>query len=666
MTLLIPLGLLGLLSIAGLILIYIIKPNYQQKYISSTYVWALSLKLKKKRLPVSKLRNLLLILCQILFLVMCALALAQPALITRAAITEREVIAIIDSSASMRTTFEDETRFQRAVGRVADLANDVFDADGYVTVIVAGDTPEILAQRARAQIRGNVEEELLSLSENDECSYGEADYDAAMAMCEEIVSDNANAEIYLYTDTDFAYIPSGVNVVNVAEEGEWNAGILNAYTVLEDNYYSVFVEIACYGASDSLPLTVQVQNVNAAENTDGEGGPVASKTVTLRTTVNCSANETMTVVFRNGNIQMEDWEENAENIVFISIASNDRFYSYGSIRISLDVEDSFRQDDTFSLYDGEKQVLKVQYASPEPNNFVNGILTAMARYYRTEKNVWDIQITEVHENPATTGFDLYIFEHTMPSEMPQDGIVILWDLDTAPVGSGLALGEIRDYSSTGVGLYLTEEQDSPLLANVTAGNISVSRFTTFLSYDPSYQVLLSCDSSPVLLAKNEGDSKVVVMPFSVHYSNFGISFVDYVALFYNLFETWIPSTVTGSSFAVYEQVSLNARGDSLTVTSTSIGDSSIVFTEFPATLELDLPGTYTLSQTTDFGKQIEENIYVKIPSAESNIWSTEDTFRNPFLAETNDDYYEDIILYVAAAFVALLFVEWILQSRENL
>ena len=91
-----------------------------------------------------------------------------------------------------------------------------------------------------------------------------------------------------------------------------------------------------------------------------------------------------------------------------------------------------------------------------------------------------------------------------------------------------------------------------------------------------------------------------------------------------------------------------------------------MFTEFPATLELDLPGTYTLSQTTDFGKQIEENIYVKIPSAESNIWSTEDTFRNPFLAETNDDYYEDIILYVAAAFVALLFVEWILQSRENL
>ena len=66
MKILTPLGLLGLLGILVLILIYIIKPNYQQKYISSTYVWKLSLKYKKKRIPTSRLRDLLLILCQIL------------------------------------------------------------------------------------------------------------------------------------------------------------------------------------------------------------------------------------------------------------------------------------------------------------------------------------------------------------------------------------------------------------------------------------------------------------------------------------------------------------------------------------------------------------------------------------------------------------------------
>ena len=60
MSLLVPLGLLGLLGIIALIIIYIIKPNYQNKFISSTFIWKLSLKYKKKRIPLNKLRNILL------------------------------------------------------------------------------------------------------------------------------------------------------------------------------------------------------------------------------------------------------------------------------------------------------------------------------------------------------------------------------------------------------------------------------------------------------------------------------------------------------------------------------------------------------------------------------------------------------------------------------
>ena len=81
MSLLIPLGLLGLSGLLILLLIYILKPNYQQKLISSTYVWKLSLKYKKKRLPISRLRNLLILLCQILIICCGALIMAQPALV---------------------------------------------------------------------------------------------------------------------------------------------------------------------------------------------------------------------------------------------------------------------------------------------------------------------------------------------------------------------------------------------------------------------------------------------------------------------------------------------------------------------------------------------------------------------------------------------------------
>ena len=54
MTLLLPLGLIGLLSIALLVLIYVLRPNYQNKLVSTTFVWKLSMRYRKKRLPMSR------------------------------------------------------------------------------------------------------------------------------------------------------------------------------------------------------------------------------------------------------------------------------------------------------------------------------------------------------------------------------------------------------------------------------------------------------------------------------------------------------------------------------------------------------------------------------------------------------------------------------------
>ena len=79
MNLLLPLGLLALLSLVVLLIIYLLKPNYQQKMISSTFVWKLSLKYRKRKIPVSKLRNILLLLCQVLVLTLAAFIIAKPA-----------------------------------------------------------------------------------------------------------------------------------------------------------------------------------------------------------------------------------------------------------------------------------------------------------------------------------------------------------------------------------------------------------------------------------------------------------------------------------------------------------------------------------------------------------------------------------------------------------
>ena len=667
MTLLIPLGLLGLLSIAVLILIYIIRPNYQQKFVSSTYVWKLSLQLKKRTIPISKLRNLLLILFQILFLVSCALALAQPVFQTKAIVTEREVVTIIDSSASMRAGLDGQTRFGRAVGDVEALTDQVFDGNGIVTVILAGETPSVLAQRATADSRSVVEQALSSLEAESACSYGTSDIDAAMSLCEEIVSDNAKAEIFLYTDTTYSYVPSSVTLVDVREDGEWNAGILNAYTALENNYYTLYVEVACYGVNDTIDLNVQINGANFSDTVSGHN-------ISVVKSVTCNDDQTKTIIFRDSSQGTQDYEQNAQNTEVVLLEHDtEAFYSYEDIQLWVDVDDAFVEDNSFAIYDGSREKLNVLYASSLPNLFIPSMIRSIGNQY-TRDNTWDIRLTQLdtsgnsgmdaYYEEYSSGYDLYIFEHTMPDSVPTDGVVVLLDPDKGPKGSGIVMESGVKTYSTGE-IYLFQEDDDVLLNGVTAGNISLTQFRPFTSFDDSYKVLLSADDDPVLIAKNEGDSKIIAMNFSVHYSNLALQFVSFTYFFYNLFENYIPATVVGNSFEVYESISLQSRGDSLMVTGPGI-DGNITFTEFPASLNLSSPGTYTLYQQSVFGKEEYKDIFVTIPSYECNIWRQEDSFRNPYLAELNEDYYDDLILYVASAMVALLFIEWLLQARENL
>lgn len=670
MTLLLPLGLIALASIAVLILIYIIRPNYQLKYISSTYVWRMSLKLKKKSLPVSKLRNILLILCQILFLAACALALAQPALVTGAVIEEREAVAIIDSSASMRAGTEDDTRFRRAVNGALSLASEVFEGNGYFTVIVAGNEPEVVLQmRMRPDGYAALEEELLGLVEDDACSYGDSDIDAAMTMCEEIIVDNPAAEIYLYTDTEYYYEPSAVEVVDVKESGEWNAGILDARAELEDGWYSIYIDIACYGRNAALNLSVSV----AGARTSGSGESYTSVALHTLSAVQCNDEQTMTVVFRSGS--GEDLPVgDSDNINIFQIDTADRFYAFDEIVISIDEvtsgsSDSYALDNNMAIYGGLKPTLDVLYASNEPNNFVNGALLTMADYYLSSKPVWNVNVTLLDtttlgtdEKIPTSGYDLYVYEHVMPEVMPTDGVVVLWDPDSAPQGSGIVVGNSQSLITAQNPYGPTMEDagaDNPLFDYIMADRITVSMYTRLISYDPSYEVLATIDGAPAIMTKNEGDSKVVVLTFNIHYSNIAER-NDLIFLFYNIFETYIPATVTGNAFSVYESIELNARGDTLTVS----GPIEAVFNEFPAQIELSLPGEYTLTQS-EFGETIIEHIYVKVPAVESNIYSTEDAFVNPYLAQSDAFAYEDLILWVAVAFVTLLFVEWLLQYKAN-
>ena len=597
MTLLTPLGLIGLLGVVALIIIYIIKPNYQQKFISSTHIWKLSLKYRKKKIPINKLRNILLILCQILILTSCSIILARPSKILKNHIEQREVIAVIDSSASMRAESKGETRFERAINGVLELSESVWKENGYVSVICAQEQASFLAERATETYKDTLSQELKAMLQGDDiaCTYGTADIDAAMTLCEEVLFENPEAEIYLYTDKEYDYLPSNIILKNMSEAGEWNAAILNAYTEYSNGYYAFYVELACYGQDKEIEVRVEVQNANADSSTDKGARKVFTELVP------CDGERTKTLVFINSDLieQNPDIDDVIYSEISIDAAKDDRIYSYQTVHVSINENDSFSIDNSFQIYGGQKEEIKIQYASSNPNPFYGVVLNNLANAYR---DVWDIKVTEVkkdeHESVKNSGFDIYFFEEgEMPEKLPTDGIVVLLDpqAETVPQGAGFTISKVMESRA---GECLVEGDYHPILNNMRVENIEVTRYTEII-YGAGFEPLMYCNSKPVVAVKNEDGVKMVVVGFSIHYSTFAIT-KEFPLFIYNLFGYFMPTTISKATndFEVNETITLNARGPQLEVKREGSVEESKVYSTFPSNMKVTVPGTYSFKQTT--------------------------------------------------------------------
>ena len=63
-----------------LIILFLIRPPFQDYPVSTTYLWKLSEKFRKKRLPIRRAKKILLLLLQALCVAAAALLIAQPSL----------------------------------------------------------------------------------------------------------------------------------------------------------------------------------------------------------------------------------------------------------------------------------------------------------------------------------------------------------------------------------------------------------------------------------------------------------------------------------------------------------------------------------------------------------------------------------------------------------
>ncbi len=141
-----PLALLGLLFIPAVLAMYMLKLRRDQAVVPSTLLWSRLLTDVEANAPWQRLRRSLLLLLQLLLVVILALLAARPFL-ERPAGLARDIVLILDTSASMAATDVAPTRLDAAKAAAIESLRDL-PTGGKVSVIAADRSARIVVNES--------------------------------------------------------------------------------------------------------------------------------------------------------------------------------------------------------------------------------------------------------------------------------------------------------------------------------------------------------------------------------------------------------------------------------------------------------------------------------------------------------------------------------------
>lgn len=614
MNLVYPLGLIALIGIPLLIIIYIIKPRYQEKKISSTYIWQLSLKYKKKKRPIQWLQKSLLFFIQLVIITFIALAITRPELLLQA--KSKEKIIILDVSASMNAENGGVSLFEKAIKEIQILANDV-DEEDPMTVILANENPEILLNRETST-------KYINYALNKiECSFEEANYEKSLELANEVLEINNDAEVILYTDHNFSQ-EGYVNVKNLSNK-EWNAGISSFNAVLKDGYYIFEITIENYNSAQELDLYLNIDNKKY------------EKTVDLR-------------------LSKEDKQEIIINDLNVS--------SFTSAKASLlskgkDIKDSFIHDNQFMIYENQNKKFTVQLVGNETNFIMASLLST---------GLCTVSKPEVDEI-AYEGYDIYIFDSYMPEQLPTDGAIWLFNCPDTPKSLDYLVvddveGDFHLQSTNTDTLSYRQIMSNTL----SLSDVLVTKYQKVTSIG-DYEVMITCNGDPVAFTGKYGKAKVVVFALDIHYTELPVN-INMPILINNMVNYSAHNLLDKYAFKVGENITLypKLRTEVLTINDevlyTSDDSENVIY------LTAKKPGRYEVKQVLEDGNVIVNYYYVRIAEAETNfnyvgdVLAAEEYISSSQAVNKSTNNF-DIIVYVSALLLLLIVIEWGLSYHEQ-
>ena len=522
-------GLLALLGVPAVIILHMLKQKQKDVKIPSTFLWERAVDTSVQSKPWQKLKKSLPLILQLIAAAALGLAAARP--YVTAFGTSYNYVVVMDSSASMSADELGESRLELAKDRAEKLIGSA-SASSNITVISACEVPYTVYS-------GNDKNAAQSAIRGIEQTYGGIDTDALESLA---AAEAAKIEggIYIFTDNadDFKTLKDSANMRYTGQSTE-NAAI----TLASANGGNVLVSMANYGTQDvRKTVTVYVNDM-----------AVAVSDVILQ------GNEQKTIVLEN--VYDAETADNAE------------------ITVTLTPEDILSADDTYYTAVNKSENARVLLVT-DGNTFLENAVGLVdgTELYKMSPTVM--------ETADLTGYDLYIFDGTLPDEMPTDGGIFVLN---PPDGNSF----IETDGTKTINGYATGNTE--LSAD---GALSFALSQTKNIVRPSWAVTeLSADGTPVIIKGENNGQRICVFSFDLHDSELPLM-KDFPVMIYNLADYFLPSRsgTTGIYCGQKLNTAYSAAAEKITVTNTE-GEERTVAPPFPSADYSDTqqPGFYTVS-----------------------------------------------------------------------
>lgn len=559
-----PLGLLGLLFIPAVIAMYLLKLRRDEAVVPSTLLWTRLVADVEANAPWQRLRRSLLLLLQLLLVAILALLAARPFL-ERPAGLARDIVLVLDTSASMAATDVAPNRLEAAKAAAIDALRDL-PAGGKVSVIAADRTARIVVNETTDL--GRVRQTLDGIQPTS----ASGDLGDALELAGKLAARSGDAQILVGTDGALATPPTAsvgapIKVLSVGRSRKNQAIVaLAVRTAPSAVTRSVFISVA----------NLDLEEARRRLELWGDGGLLEVREVQLDPQA-------------RADVVIDDVPRGVESLE-VRLVGRDP-------NVATAPDDLATDDRAWAVVppDKPRNVLVVG----EGDRFLETALMLLPNL-----RLFGLTLDRYPEGavrPDGSDWDLVIFEGALPVQLPRTPILAIAPTVSSPLGR--VTGTLKD---PGIG---SLSPDEPILRYVDLSTTHIAAASQLVLPDWARAVIPGPKGAPLLYAGNRAGLPTAVLAFEPRRSDLPLQ-VAFPILLANL-----TGELMGGSAAPDEAVQPGTPV-SLAIPSGATGIS--VARPDGSVVEL-VPGT-NLATTVTFAGTDQPGIYVvtpRLPTASS-------------------------------------------------